>query len=63
MNPDEDVVHVALVGGSCDGGRPPVPRSGMGDEAPGFDFIPEDGSACRYGFPRLLHTADPDERA
>ena len=56
---DDRFVDVRLVGGPCDGGTLPVPRSELGDPAPGFDFVPEDGSTCPDGLPRVLYTADP----
>jgi len=56
---DDRFVSVALVGGPCDGGTLPVPRPALEDHEPGFDFVPEDGSSCPAGCPRVLYTADP----
>lgn len=61
MDDMDDMVNVALVGGPCDGGSLPVPREAVEDDpAPGFDFVPEDGSGAPEGLPRVLYTATPD---
>lgn len=54
-----DYVTVSLVGGPCDGGRIDVPVSEVFDSAPGFDFVPEDGSGAPEGCDRVLYTAEP----
>lgn len=62
---DTDTVMVRLVGGPVDGGTLPVPWSAVhADPAPGFSFIPEDGSGAPVddqGVPltRVMYTADP----
>jgi hypothetical protein len=57
---DTDTVTVRLVGGPVDGGTLPVPWSAVhSDPAPGFSFIPEDGSGAPDGYSRVLYTADP----
>ena len=55
-----DMIEVQLVGGPVDGGTMPVPREAVEDDpAPGFDFVPEDGSGAPENAPRVLYTAEP----
>src|SRR5699024_11248128 len=54
----DDMIEVQFVGGPVDGGTLPVPREAVEDDpAPGFDFVPEDGSGAPEHAPSELYKA------
>ena len=55
----DDMTEVQFVGGRWTAGPCPCSRAVEDDPAPGFDFVPEDGSGAPENAPRVLYTAEP----